>query len=359
MQSSLATTIVSALQLQLNGLTSNLKQLGGDEQHAMITSPRTPQPRVTNEIFAAAIKASLDPQFDSLDKEASDLTLRIPHSARQTNVLCSAASPRIAADIADELMPEIKEDITSTIDNILSARINGFKQPEADFPKSTTRKAVQIDSRHQSKDSHSTSHADDSGNSQIRGATLSLPIDALRQASSSSLVAMTTRHSDIMRNRQPEKAFVVNFRRLVEIQKVLSLLHLIIKSTAIATLTLVSCGAWTDYLTSCLFVGSVLGIYAVHEMRHDGMDIEDYKALSGLMEDDNGTYRGANGEAIDVQNPNRLLKALTLSKKSRAPEAIGHNHNLSCLLSFRDVGSCILGLVGRETSRWQMAWVYV
>mmetsp|Transcript_111666 Transcript_111666/g.175921 ORF Transcript_111666/g.175921 Transcript_111666/m.175921 type:complete len:614 (+) Transcript_111666:35-1876(+) len=309
MQTDLAKTITLALRLQLDGLTTSLKQLGEEESKMQ---PQTPQasPRLTSEAFAAAIKASLEPKFDSLDKGTSDLAQQIPVSAREASILDCTASPQIAASVADELVPEI----TATIDNIFSARLSDVKQSEASLAKGNARPRVQIDIRSHSKDSYSSSHMDGKTESDMHGKGLSLPLGLKRQGSSSSLVGTTTRHSDIQRNKQPERAFVVNFRRLVEIQKVLSLIHLIIKSTAIATLTLVSCGFWTDFVFSVLFVGSVLGIYAVHEIRHDGMDIEDYKALSGLMEDDNGTYRGSNGEPIEVQNPNRLLKALSLSK---------------------------------------------
>lgn len=116
----------------------------------------------------------------------------------------------------------------------------------------------------------------------------------------------------MMRNKQPRRAFVVNFRRLVQVQKFLSLIHLIIKTTAIATLTLVSASFWTDLLLSISFVVLVLALYGFHEIRHDRMDIEDYKHLANLLEDDIGER---DGEVIE--NPNRLLKALSLSSNHR------------------------------------------
>jgi hypothetical protein len=122
----------------------------------------------------------------------------------------------------------------------------------------------------------------------------------------------------LFRNKQPDRAFVVNFRRLVQVQKVLSLIHLIIKSTAIASLTLVSSAYWTDLLSSIVFVVLVLALYAVHEFRHDRMDISDYKNLGRLLEDDHGFRNGQ-----EVQNPNRLLKALSLgSDHSRRARAV-------------------------------------
>jgi hypothetical protein len=94
----------------------------------------------------------------------------------------------------------------------------------------------------------------------------------------------------------------------VEVQKILAIIHEFIRSTAIATLTLVAAANWSQLTFSIVFVTLVLALFAVHEMRHDRMDIADYKSLVELLEDDDGKLHGRT-----VQNPNRLLKALSLS----------------------------------------------
>jgi hypothetical protein len=125
------------------------------------------------------------------------------------------------------------------------------------------------------------------------------------------------RQTSRSRNTLPPRAFVVNFRRLVEVQKILAIIHEFIRSTAIATLTLVAAANWYQLTFSIVFVTLVLALFAVHEMRHDRMDIEDYKSLVELLEDDDGRCHGKT-----VENPNRLLKALSLShghnRRSRA-----------------------------------------
>jgi hypothetical protein len=92
------------------------------------------------------------------------------------------------------------------------------------------------------------------------------------------------------------------------VQKILAIIHEFIRSTAIAALTLVAAENWSQLGFSIVFVALVLALFAVHEIRYDGMDIEDYKSMVDLLDDDDGICNGQN-----VQNPNRLLKGLTLS----------------------------------------------
>jgi len=129
----------------------------------------------------------------------------------------------------------------------------------------------------------------------------------LSNTSSVPTAGKVKRHASRSQNKLPQKAFVVNFRRLVEVQKILAILHEFIRSTAIATLTLVAAANWSELAFSIFFVALALALFAVHEMRYDGMDIEDYKSLVDLLEDDDGQCRGR-----EIHNPNRLLKGLTL-----------------------------------------------
>lgn len=149
----------------------------------------------------------------------------------------------------------------------------------------------------------------------------------LRSDSQSSLVTKqsktTTALESVHRLRQVDaelssqnflnRAFVVNFRRLLELQKIFAVLHELIRSTAIAALTLVAAGNKWQCGYSCIFVAILLCLYAFHAAHYDSMDISDYRQLVDLLEDDDGCTR--NGRTID--NPNRLLKALAVSRRGR------------------------------------------
>jgi hypothetical protein len=84
----------------------------------------------------------------------------------------------------------------------------------------------------------------------------------------------------------PEQGFVINFRRLIWMTQLMNLLHELIKSTAIAALTLVAGASGKQMVCSCIFIVLVFITYARHEMMHDSMDINDVKNLVPLMADD-------------------------------------------------------------------------
>lgn len=65
-----------------------------------------------------------------------------------------------------------------------------------------------------------------------------------------------------------------------------------------------------------MFVVILFLIYGFHAAHYDTMDISDYAHLVQLLEDDNGICGGRN-----VDNPNRLLKALTLARTGRRRRA--------------------------------------
>lgn len=113
------------------------------------------------------------------------------------------------------------------------------------------------------------------------------------------------------------RCFVVNFRRLMELQKVFAIIHELIKSTAIAALTLVLAGNVWQLGYSVLFVAILFVMYGFHAAHYDTMDISDYHHLVDLLEDDHGV---CGGRSID--NPNRLLKALTLARTGRRRRAV-------------------------------------
>jgi len=108
------------------------------------------------------------------------------------------------------------------------------------------------------------------------------------------------------------RGFVVNFRRLIELQKVFAIIHELIKSTAIAALTLVSAGNVWELSYSVMFVVILFVIYGFHAAHYDTMDISNYRNLAELLEDDHGVINGRR-----VENPNRLLKALQLARTGR------------------------------------------
>jgi len=109
-----------------------------------------------------------------------------------------------------------------------------------------------------------------------------------------------------------QKAFVVNFRRLLDVHQVFTMLHELIKSTAIAALTLVLAQDIWQLGYSIIFVGILLTLYVFHWSHYDTMNIDDYKKKADLIEDDNGECNGRT-----ISNPNRLLKALALSPRRR------------------------------------------
>jgi len=57
-------------------------------------------------------------------------------------------------------------------------------------------------------------------------------------------------------------------------------------------------------------------LYAFHAAHYDTMDVGDYRHISNLLEDDDGECNGRR-----IQNPNRFLKALALSRRGRRRRA--------------------------------------
>jgi len=129
-------------------------------------------------------------------------------------------------------------------------------------------------------------------------------------ASSSPLYRNAPRHREIAT--LPPRSFVVNFRRLTLVQKIFDVMHQFISSTAIAALTLVDGGNIELLLTSVVFLVVVLALYAIHNERYDSLDINDFRQLATLLDDDSRYCNDAY-----IENPNRFLKALAISKSKR------------------------------------------
>lgn len=106
----------------------------------------------------------------------------------------------------------------------------------------------------------------------------------------------------------PTRAFVINVRQLISAQETLSLLHELIKSTAIAALTLVNAGSLEQFRTTVCFLVSSIMIFVLHQWHWDDLEIEDFAMLMPLLSDDD--------DEIGMPNPNRLLKAMTVTQSN-------------------------------------------
>jgi len=113
------------------------------------------------------------------------------------------------------------------------------------------------------------------------------------------------------------KALVVNFRRLIEIKEKLDIIHEVIKATTIALLTLlaVSNGFRLAYDLGFLVCG--IALYALHEMSHDALDIDDYKRVVGLLGNDGEDILAGSDCPGGLENPNRCIQALSYSRCGR------------------------------------------
>jgi len=97
--------------------------------------------------------------------------------------------------------------------------------------------------------------------------------------------------------------------------KVCEILHELIKSTAIAGLTLVGAFNQWELGYSMMFVSNILLLFVLNKRRMRTMDSDQYRSLADLLEDDDPDER-TTGEA-QWKNPNRYLKALLLKRGDR------------------------------------------
>lgn len=114
-------------------------------------------------------------------------------------------------------------------------------------------------------------------------------------------------HSSLL-SEAPRRAFVINVRRLIATQKNLALLHELIKSTAIAALTLAQAGTRRQFFNTSMFLLVMIVTWAMHDNRWDRVDIDDLHTLMPLLTDDTESRSGEH-----TPNPNRLLKGMSIT----------------------------------------------
>jgi len=114
-----------------------------------------------------------------------------------------------------------------------------------------------------------------------------------------------------------QKALVVNFRRLIEIKEKLDIIHEVIKATTIALLTLLAVQSGVHLLYDVVFLALGIALYSVHEMRHDTMDVDDFRRVVGLLGNDGDELLEDAQVVGRLENPNRCLQGLSFSRNGR------------------------------------------
>lgn len=114
-----------------------------------------------------------------------------------------------------------------------------------------------------------------------------------------------------------KKALVVNFRRLIEIKEKLDIIHEVLKATTIALLTLLAVNAWARLLYDLGFLICGIILYALHEMSHDSLDIDDYSKVVSVLGNDGDDILRTSPLPSTVDNPNRCIQALSFSRAGR------------------------------------------
>lgn len=126
----------------------------------------------------------------------------------------------------------------------------------------------------------------------------------------------------------PERAFVINMRRLIDSEENLVVFHELLTSTAIAALTLVQAGTWEQLRTTIWFLAFTVPIYMLHLEQWDMLDVEDMEQLLPLLSDDDDPISG-------VLNPNSLLKGLSISSSCVARWTRTFFHiSYTCIICF-------------------------
>jgi len=115
----------------------------------------------------------------------------------------------------------------------------------------------------------------------------------------------------------------------MEWQKIFAVLHELIRSTAIAALTLVAAGNKYELGYSVMFVAILFALYGFHAAHYDKMAVNDFGRIANILEDDDGACNGRT-----IKNPNRLLKALALTRRGRRRRAIVTISSFALLCAF-------------------------
>jgi hypothetical protein len=309
-QPTVASSVVAALQPQIAKLQFSIAELKADATSCNIGA-------------ASLIPSGLDPT-DMVEAVTGALSSRFEELTTQT-----AAAAAIAATAA-AAVPQPSESSAASLHDIASSLVKEMVGPlETSIEEALAPRIAELQLLLIPNLAHEQASSDEVEES------MKHPVHVFKHTfrkgiSSMSSVGYIRRQSTRARNTLPSRAFVVNFRRLVEVQKILALIHEFIRSTAIATLTLVAAANWKQLTFSIVFVSLVLALFTVHEMRHDRMDIEDYRSLVELLEDDVGSCNGCT-----VDNPNRMLKALSISRNK-------HRRSRSFITAFSAVGVVLL-----------------
>lgn len=256
---------------------------------------------------AQAVIAALSSRFEVLEKQAAAAAAA---SSQADFEICQKSQE----SVLKEMLPLIGGSLEASIVEALRTQL---PDKGNQLYNSYTPASIQPSSIGFSDSGVSNETSNETDEHAARPSQLLRNMHGLTFASTLSTFGKLKRNTSRSQNKLPPRSFVVNFRRLVEIQKILAIIHEFIRSTAIAALTLVAAANWSQLAFSLFFVTLILALFAVHEIRHDGMDIEDYKSLIDLLEDDGGVCHGRT-----IHNPNRLLKGLAISHcKSRRRRA--------------------------------------
>jgi hypothetical protein len=328
MQPALAASVVAALHPQIAELEACVSSLRQDAAH--LATPPTPEMDPAD--LAAAVTSALSGRFEELARQTAAAASMAQLAAMSSQAEVAAPSHQMAEALIKELLPQMAGPLESSIEEALRPRLQELEQSLAsrrhrNSPNPSRENTARENTSRENTDKAVSEHSKRTEQIALRR----MQHRMLRGISSTSYSAFGRMQSQstLAQNTLPQKAFVVNFRRLVEVQKMLSIIHEFIRSTAIAALTLVAAANWRQLTFSIVFVTLVLALFAVHEMRHDRMDIEDYKSLLELLEDDDGENHGEK-----IQNPNRLLKALSISRtRNRRSRSW-----MTCILSIAIIG---------------------
>jgi len=286
------------------------------ERLEALHAPRAGPPPMEPSDVAAAVVGSLAPELE-------DLRMLLVNERR-------AAGIRASHDMKDMAKPKLRNASAQTdaapptpgassAGEALQLPIKGFfseeSRPDAAEPSAPVhqqRSCASARPQLQKAASHVTAHSYPSYQSQ---ASVSCKSELRSQGTTG--LRVCRRLSVACEVDVLHRAFVVNFRRLMDLYKVFHIIHELIKSTAIAALTLVVAGDSWQLTYSIVFVAVLLSLYGFHWSHYDTLNVDDYRRKADLIEDDDGECNGRT-----ISNPNRLLKALALSRRGRRRRAL-------------------------------------
>eukprot|EP00928_Gymnodinium_smaydae_P005240 TRINITY_DN11799_c0_g1_i2.p1 TRINITY_DN11799_c0_g1~~TRINITY_DN11799_c0_g1_i2.p1 ORF type:complete len:681 (-),score=115.23 TRINITY_DN11799_c0_g1_i2:70-2040(-) len=234
---------------------------------------------------AAAVLDALGPQLNELEGLCSGLATRLPADESST-----AAAAAMAAEAA--LRPALARLEALPVTSALEAKPRFLAEAKGSRDSALSVRRVDL------------LGATDEALVRIDKVASGASCYTASSPSSRRFITIPSPHS----GPSPRKgAFVVNFRRLLELGKVFNIIHEFIKATAIAALTLVVVGSLQQLVYSVISVSAILFLYGIHESSYDTLEISDFRQLIELVTDDEGPPHARQ------ENPNRILKAITRS----------------------------------------------